>query len=92
MLRIFAEVMKQGTEAGKMRFIRFNPDAYKLNGQTHRVSQQERQAALLRVLNTEPTLHMSVVYLYYNRTGALPDICLDAGYPNTLRAIASAAD
>ena len=92
MLRIFAEIMKQGVEAGKIRFIRFNPDAYKLNGQKHRVSQQKRQAALQRVLNTEPTLHMSVVYLFHVRTGALSDVCLDAEYPNTLRAIASAAD
>ncbi len=92
MLRIFADIMKQGVEAGKIRFIRFNPDAYKRNGQRHRVSQQMRQTALLRVLNTEPTLHMSVVYLFYDRTGILPDVCLDAEYPNTLRAIASAAD
>ena len=27
MLRIFAEIMKQGEEAGKIRFVRFNPDA-----------------------------------------------------------------
>ena len=92
MLRIFAEIMKHGEEAGKIRFIRFNPDAYQLDGQKRRVSQQERQTALLRVLNTEPTLHMSVVYLFYDRTGALPDVCLDAEYPNTLRAIASAGD
>ena len=92
MLRIFAEIMKQGEEAGKIRFARFNPDAYQLDGQKRRVSQQERQTALLRVLNTEPTLHMSVVYLFYDRTGALPDVCLDAEYPNTLRAIASAGD
>ena len=92
MLRIFAEVMKHGEEAGKIQFIRFNPDAYQLDGQKRRVSQQQRQTALLRVLNTEPTLHMSVVYLFYNRTGILPDVCLDAEYPNTLRAISSAAD
>ena len=92
MLRIFAEIMKQGEEAGKIRFVRFNLDAHKRDGQTRRVSWQERQTALLRVLNTEPTLHMSVVYLFYDRTGALPDVCLDAEYPNTLRAIASAGD
>ena len=92
MLKVFAEIMKQGEEAGKIRFIRFNPDAYKLNGEKQRASRQERQAALLRVLNTEPTLHMSVVYLFYDRAGALPDVCLDAEYPNTLRAIASAAN
>ena len=92
MLRIIAETMKQGTKAGKIRFIRFNPDAHTRNGQPRRVSQQMRQAALLRVLNTEPTLHMSVVYLFYDRTGILPDVCLDEEYPNTLRAIASAAD
>ena len=92
MLRVFAEIMKLGEEAGKVRFVRFNPDAYHLDGQLQCVPQQERQAALLKVLNSPPEQQFSVTYLFYDRAGPLPDVCLDAEYPSTLRAIASAGD
>ena len=92
MLNVFAEIMKRGDRAGKLRFIRFNPDAYKLDGEKQQTLQRDRQVALLRVLNTEPEQQFSVVYLFYDRTGPLPDVCLDAEYPSTLRAIASVAD
>ncbi len=92
MLNIFAEVMKRGDRAGKIRFIRFNPDAYKLDGEKQKTLQCDRHAALLQVLNTEPEQQFSVVYLFFDRTGSLPDVCLDPEYPSTLRAIASVAD
>ncbi len=44
----------------------------------------------LNVLNTPPEQQFSVTYLYYDRTGSLPDVCMDAEYPSTVRAIASA--
>ena len=92
MLNIFAEVMKRGDRAGKIRFIRFNPDAYKLDGQKQKTLHRERQAVLLRVLNTPPEQQFSAVYLFYDRAGPLPDVCLDSEYPSTLRAIASSAE
>ena len=90
MLNIFAEVMKRGDRAGKIRFIRFNPDTYELQGEKQKMSQCDRQTALLRVLNTAPEQQFSVVYLFFDRAGLLPDVCLDPEYPSTLRAIASA--
>ena len=93
MLNIFAEVMKRGDRAGKIRFIRFNPDAYKLDGQKQKPLHRERQAVLLRVLNTPPEQQFSAVYLFYDRAGPLlPDVCLDSEFSSTLRAIASSAE
>ena len=92
MLKVFAELTRLGDEAGKVRFIRFNPDAYAVGGRRRKTSQQDQQAALLRTIRTEPTLQHSVAYLFYDRAGPLPDVCLDAAYPNLLRAIASVAD
>ena len=90
MLNVFAEILRRGDRAGKLRFIRFNPDAYKVDGVKQKTLQRDRQAALLNVLNTPPDQQFSVSYLYYDRTGPLPNVCLDAEYPSTLRAIASA--
>ena len=92
MLRVFAEITRLGNEPGKIRFIRYNPDGYKVDSRQHRVSQEDRQAALLRVLQTEPTLLHAVAYMFYDRSGPLPDVCLDAAYPNLLRAISSTAE
>ena len=92
MLSVFAKILKRGDRAGKLRFIRFNPDAYSLDGEKQKTLQRERQAALLKVLNIPPEQQFSVSYLSYDRTGLLPDVCLDPEYPSTLRAIASAGD
>ena len=92
MLNVFAEILKRGDRAGKLRFIRYNPDAYKVDGVKQKTIQRDRQAALLKVLNTPPDQQFSVSYLFYDRTGPLPDVCLDAEFPSTLRAIASAGD
>ncbi len=92
MLNVFAEILKRGDRAGKLRLIRYNPDAYRVDGVKQKTPQRDRQAALLKVLNSPPEQQFSVTYLFYDRTGPLPDVCLDAEYPSTLRAIASAGD
>jgi hypothetical protein len=92
MLNVFAEIMKRGDRAGKVRFIRFNPDAYNLDGEKQKTTQHDRHAALLRVLKTPPEQQFSVTYLCYDRTGPLPDVCLDPEYPATMRAISSVVD
>ena len=92
MLNVFAEILKRGDRAGKLRFIRYNPDAYKVDGVKQKTLQRDRQAALLKILNTPPEQQFSVSYLFYDRTDALPDVCLDVEYPSTLRAIASAGN
>ncbi len=90
MLNVFAEILKRGDRAGKLRFTRYNPDSYKVDGVKQKTLLRDRHAALLNVLNTPPDQQFSVSYLFYDRTGPLPDICMDAEYPSTLRAIPSA--
>ena len=63
-----------------------------MDGVKQKILQRDRQAALLKVLNSPPEQQFSVTYLFYDRTGPLPDVCLDPEYPSTLRAIASAGD
>jgi len=92
MLNVFTEILKRGDRAGKLRFIRYNPDAYRVDGVRQKTPQRDRQAALLKVLNSPPEQQFSVTYLFYDRAGPLPDVCLDAEFPSTLRAIASAGD
>ena len=92
MLNVFAEILKRGDRAGKLRFIRYNPDAYKVDSVKQKTLQRDRQAALLKVLNSPPDQQFSASYLFYDCTAALPDVCLDANFPSTLRAIASAGN
>ena len=41
--------------------------------------------ALVAVLEYEPVKQYAVTYLYYDRSGPLPDVCLSAAYPTRLR-------
>ena len=79
--------MKQG-RAGKLHFVRFNPDEFKEGGQKQKVLLRDRLAKLIEVLDQEPQKQYSVTYLYYDRSDCpLPDVCLDPEYPGSLRAI-----
>ena len=85
MLDVFAEQMKQG-RAGKLHFLRFNPDEFEDGGVAQKV--KDRLAALLRCTDAEPALQYSVTYLYYTCSDSpLPDVCLDPDFPGSLRAI-----
>jgi hypothetical protein len=62
-------------------FIRYNPDAFTVNGVTKRTSRQERHdalIALLRELETEPDApgveDVRTYYLFYDTTDGVPDI------------------
>jgi len=87
MLNVFGEQMKQG-RAGKFHFVRFNPDAYAEGGTPQKTLLKDRLTALMHTLEQEPVKQYSVTYLYYTRSDSpLPDTCLDAEYPGSLRAI-----
>ena len=90
MLDIFAEQVKAG-RLDKIRFLRFNPDAFFENAQACRVAPKDRLEKLRQTLVTEPDTHFSIVYLFYNRSSPLTDVCLDPAYPRELREIARAA-
>ena len=87
MLNIFGEQLKQG-RAGKIHVIRFNPDEYSEGGVKQKTLLKDRLATLLQTIEREPTHHYSVTYLYYSRIdGYIPDTCMEAEYPGSLRAI-----
>jgi hypothetical protein len=87
MIDVFAEKLKQG-RAGKLHFLRFNPDGFEDGGVSQKVLLKDRLAELLRVLDVEPALQYSITYLFYDRTDSpLPDVCLDPDFPGSLRAI-----
>jgi hypothetical protein len=90
MLDIFAEQVKAG-RLDKIRFLRYNPDAFFDNTQACRVAPKDRLERLRQTLATEPDKHFSVVYLFYNQNSPLPSVCFDPAYPRELREIASAA-
>ena len=87
MLNIFGEQLKQG-RAGKIHVIRFNPDEYSEGGVKQKTPLKDRLATLLQTIEREPERQYSVTYLYYSRIdGYLPDTCMEAEYPGSLRAI-----
>jgi hypothetical protein len=63
---------------GKLVVVRYNPDAFKVDGATLRTSKKERHAKLLMLLGElqahEPELRFSRLFLFYDRArdGALP--------------------
>lgn len=71
-------------------WIRYNPDAYKVNGRTNRTLQVDRHKLLVdtvrRITNAEGTLPpMSIMYLFYDRDGTRPTILDNPEYPETLK-------
>ena len=84
---ILAEHMIEG-RAGKVHIIRFNPDAFSLNGVRQKLPQKYRMDTLAAVLAYEPANQYAITYLYYDRSDCpLPDVCLSAAYPASLREI-----
>ena len=64
----------------KVRIVRFNPDAFKVDGVTRRTTKQERHTRLLEVLEWgEPERYFERVFLFYNHsTGdTLPEVAKD---------------
>ena len=51
-----------------LTIVRYNPDAFKVNGLTHTVPQKERQAKLLETISTlEEPRRLQRLFMYYDR-------------------------
>eukprot|EP00973_Karenia_brevis_P011524 1558803-Karenia_brevis.AAC.1 len=75
-------------DARKIHMVRFNPDAYMEAGRRHKTPLKDRLAELLQTLQHEPEKQLSITYMYYTQKDCpLPVICLDSGYPGSLRAL-----
>jgi len=66
-------------------WVRFNPDAYSVDGQRVRTPWADRVVALADILNTfQPSKPMEVMYMYYDTLGDMPAICGDTDYDQTI--------
>jgi hypothetical protein len=90
MTDILAEQIKAG-RLDKIRFIRYNNDAFFENTLPCKVAPKDRLERLRQTLATEPDTHFCITYLFYNQSSPLADVCLDPAYPRELREIARAA-
>ena len=67
-------------------FIRYNPDAYRVDGTLQKIPKKDRMARLLQFLRSievQPgEVYMQIYYLYYDRSECndLPDVCYDEGF------------
>jgi hypothetical protein len=69
-------------EEANLLWIRFNPDAYTVDGVTQRTRIVDRHAALLRTIETHvPGQGMEVVYMYYDMAGGVPCVLSEPDYP-----------
>ena len=70
-----------------IRFIRFNPNRYKINDIIQRKLKRERYDELLKVLTDEeiPSQPLSVIYMYYDVNDSVPVIVADPEYDAKFR-------
>jgi len=62
-------------------WVRFNPDAYSIDGDRVRTPWADRVATLVDILNTfQPSKPMEIMYMYYNTVEGVPAICGDVEY------------
>ena len=80
MTKIYETLAIEGNS--QLTFLRYNPDAYKVAGQTQKIKKADREAFLVEHLE-QATRHdqaLSIEYAYYNCSGAsatMPMICDD---------------
>jgi hypothetical protein len=74
-------------EQANLLWVRFNPDAYTVDGVTRRTRTADRHAALLRTIETHvPGQGMEVVYMYYDTAGGVPCVLSEPDYPEVFKA------
>jgi very-short-patch-repair endonuclease len=68
-------------------WIRFNPDGFKVDGKTTRVSRKARYAKLLSVIHETVAVFSGtrVLYMYYDVTSGMPSICQDVSYSDQMK-------
>ena len=75
MMDIIAEHVRAGRD-DKLKIVRFNPDAFKLDFKPGKVPQKDRQASLLKAIRDEPEQHFEIKRTH---TGEKPCVC---DFPN----------
>ncbi len=90
-LRRMAEVQRSLFADGNsipILFIRYNPDAFKVDGQTKKTYKRDREAQLvnyLRNLEVDDEHKFAVAYFYYDMIGTTPSIFQHADYAESFK-------
>ena len=67
-------------------WIRFNPNAFSVDGQRVRVSKKRKLARLINVIeNCELKNDTEVLYMYYDVENGVPKITTDCMYPAAMK-------
>ena len=69
-----------------IRFIRYNPHAFKQDNETQRITQKQRHATLIdTIVTTTFTTHFSVKYLFFSTYNNIPIILNDSEYNDNFK-------
>jgi len=82
MLNVAAEHFKRNPLP--LHFIRYNPDAWTVNGTKQKATMIQRHHTLLREILT-PLSSFAVTYVFYDATNGVPTATLDSEFPADLR-------
>lgn len=79
----------QGREAPPIRWVRYNPNAWHVDGATVRVPKEERERRLVAFLEAldlrQAGLRVGIGYAFYDATGGALDVLGAAEFPDALR-------
>ena len=71
-------------------WIRFNPDVFKVDGQTVKIPKKRKYQQLLSVLqDTTEFSGIRILYMYYDVTNKMPTICMDPSYDQQVKSMLS---
>ena len=78
--------MRLGGETHKLLWLRFNPDAYKVDESTVKTPKRDRYKVLEDVIRTYvPDRDMAVMYLYYSTQDGVPCVMSDFDYSDSFK-------
>jgi hypothetical protein len=78
--------IRLGGETRKLLWLRFNPDAYKVDGSTVKTFKKDRYKVLEDVIRTHiPQKDMEVMYLYYSTQDGVPCVMNDVDYSDSFK-------
>ncbi len=86
MTDVMSALACEGNERPTM-WIRFNPDAYTVDGVPVRTRRKDRLKSLCALLRDAPSRPLQIVYCFYDTVGGVPAITLDNAYSPALRGL-----
>ena len=86
MMDVTTALMCSTTATPHLLWVRFNPDAFAIDGVKQRVKLADKLQALHHLIATyQPTMPVAVCYLFYDMLDGEPVVCADADYDASLR-------